>query len=154
MAADGAHSTVRELLGIPFEGRGVFSNSLTIYFTADVRPEMEGKPLSVIYVNNPTFGGFFRLDKDCRSGFLVINTVGDPSRRAAAADAAADTSERRLIELVRAGVGRRDLDEMTARIGDDESRAGFLERVPGNAELVRLVGFSDPEPGGGTAAPR
>ena len=56
---------------------------MTIYFTADLRPQMEGKPLSVIYINNPTFGGFFRLDKDCRSGFLVINTVGDPTRRRA-----------------------------------------------------------------------
>ena len=65
-------------LGIPFEGRGVFSNSITIYFTADLRPQLEGKPLSVIYVNNDTFGGFFRLDKRCRSGFLVINTVRDP----------------------------------------------------------------------------
>ena len=66
VGADGAHSAVRERLGIPFDGRGVFSNSITIYFTADLRPQMEGKPLSVIYINNPTFGGFFRLDKHCR----------------------------------------------------------------------------------------
>jgi 2-polyprenyl-6-methoxyphenol hydroxylase-like FAD-dependent oxidoreductase len=109
VGADGAHSTVRELLGVPFEGRGVFSNSMTIYFTADLRPQMEGKPLSVIYISNPTFGGFFRLDKNCRSGFLVVNTVGDPAS-AAAADAASDTSEERLIELVRAGAGVADLD--------------------------------------------
>jgi 2-polyprenyl-6-methoxyphenol hydroxylase-like FAD-dependent oxidoreductase len=36
VGADGAHSKVRELLGIPFDGRGVFSNSITIYFTADL----------------------------------------------------------------------------------------------------------------------
>jgi 2-polyprenyl-6-methoxyphenol hydroxylase-like FAD-dependent oxidoreductase len=108
VAADGAHSAVRERLGTPFEGRGVFSNSMTIYFTADLRPQMLGKPLSVIYINNPTFGGFFRLDKNCGSGFLVVNTVGDPTT-AAAADAAADTSESRLIELVRAGAGVPDL---------------------------------------------
>jgi hypothetical protein len=62
----------------------------------------------VIYINNPLFGGFFRLDKSCESGFLVVNTVGDPTS-AAAADAAADTSESRLIELVRAGAGVPDL---------------------------------------------
>ena len=39
---------------------------------------MGGKPLSVVYINNPVFGGFFRLAKDCQSGFLVVNTVGDP----------------------------------------------------------------------------
>ena len=109
VGADGAHSAVRELLGTPFEGRGVFSNSMTIYFTADLRPQMEGKPLSVIYINNATFGGFFRLDKSCESGFLVVNTVGDDTS-SAAADAASDTSERRLIELVRAGAGVPDLD--------------------------------------------
>ena len=54
VGADGAHSRVREILGIPFEGRGVFSNSITIYFTADLWPQMGGKPLSVIYINNPS----------------------------------------------------------------------------------------------------
>jgi 2-polyprenyl-6-methoxyphenol hydroxylase-like FAD-dependent oxidoreductase len=108
IAADGAHSPVRSLLGIPFEGRGVFSNSMTIYFTADLRPQMAGKPLSVIYINNAVFGGFFRLDKSCESGFLVVNTVGDPTS-GAAADAAADTSESRLVELVRIGAGVPDL---------------------------------------------
>ena len=108
VAADGAHSVVRDSLGIPFEGRGTFSNSITIYFTADLWPQMGGKPLSVIYINNPAFGGFFRLSKDCQSGFLVVNTVGDPSA-GAASDAAADTSEARLVELVRIGTGVRDL---------------------------------------------
>jgi len=104
VGADGAHSAVRELLGIPFDGRGVFSNSITIYFTADLRPQMAGKPLSVVYINNSTFGGFFRLDRSCESGFLVVNTMGDPSS-VDAADAASDTSESRLIELVRIGAG-------------------------------------------------
>ena len=96
VAADGAHSTVRDLLGIPVDGRGVFSNSITIYFTADLWPQMGGKPLSVIYINNPVFGGFFRLAKDCQSGFLVVNTVGDPDSDPDVANAARDTSEARL----------------------------------------------------------
>lgn len=58
VAADGAHSAVRESLGIPLDGRGVFSNSITLYFTADLSPQLDGKPLSVIYINNPVFGGF------------------------------------------------------------------------------------------------
>ena len=106
VGADGAHSRVREVLGIPFRGRGVFSNSITIYFTADLWPQMGGKPLSVIYINNPLFGGFFRLDKDCQSGFLVVNTAHD----VADGNAAADTSLERLVQLVRAGSGVPDLD--------------------------------------------
>jgi 2-polyprenyl-6-methoxyphenol hydroxylase-like FAD-dependent oxidoreductase len=110
VGADGAHSTVREALQIPFDGRGVFSNSLTIYFTADLAPQMLGKPLSVVYVNNPVFGGFFRLAKDCQSGFLVVNTVGDPRTNPDAANAAKDTSVERMIEFVRVGAGVPDLD--------------------------------------------
>ena len=110
VGADGAHSMVREALQVPFDGRGVFSNSLTIYFTADLAPQMLGKPLSVVYVNNPEFGGFFRLAKDCQSGFLVVNTVGDPRTNPDAANAAKDTSTERMIDFVRTGAGVPDLD--------------------------------------------
>jgi 2-polyprenyl-6-methoxyphenol hydroxylase-like FAD-dependent oxidoreductase len=109
IGADGAHSRVRELCGIPFDGRGVFSNSITIYFTADLAPQLLGKPVSVIYINNPAFGGFFRVEKDCQSGFLVVNTVGDPKTNPDAANAAADVSEQRLIEFIRTGAGVPDL---------------------------------------------
>ena len=110
IGADGAHSKVRELSGIAMDGRGIFSNSMTIYFHADCWPQLGGKPLSVIYINNPVFGGFFRFAKDCQSGFLGVNTVGDPKADpVAAANAAADISERRLTEIVRAGIGVPDL---------------------------------------------
>jgi 2-polyprenyl-6-methoxyphenol hydroxylase-like FAD-dependent oxidoreductase len=111
VGADGAHSKVRELLNIPLDGRGVFSNSMTIYFHADLRPQLGGKPISIVYINNPVFGGLFRLQKDCQSGFLIVNTVGDPvADPISAANAAADISEARLIELVRAGAGVPELD--------------------------------------------
>src|SRR5207244_1169528 len=42
IAADGGHSRVRQLLGIQHEGRGAFSNSITIYFTADLSPWIAG----------------------------------------------------------------------------------------------------------------
>jgi len=111
IAADGSHSKVRERLGIRYEGRGAFSNSLTIYFHADLSPWIADNAWSIIYVNNAALGGFFRMDRTARFGFLAVNTVGDAKRDPqAASNVAADTSERRLIELVRAGVGRADLD--------------------------------------------
>ena len=110
IAADGAHSRVREALGIGLEGRGVFSNSLTIYFTADLSPYIGDNAWSLIYVNNPTLHGFFRLNRSSTAGFLGVNVVGDPARDPEAAmNAAADVSEARLVELVRAAVGRADL---------------------------------------------
>ena len=110
VAADGGHSKVRELLGIPCEGRGAFSNSVTIYFTADLSPWIGSKAWSVIYVNNPQLSGFFRTNRAAQAGFLGVNTVGDyKSDPQAAANAAADVSESRLIELIRMGVGVPDL---------------------------------------------
>jgi 2-polyprenyl-6-methoxyphenol hydroxylase-like FAD-dependent oxidoreductase len=106
VGADGAHSKVRELLGIPLDGRGIFSHSMTIYFHADVWPQLGDKPLSVIYVNNPICSGFFRFAKDCQSGFFGVNMVGDPKLDPVkAANPAADTSEARLTEIVAAGIG-------------------------------------------------
>jgi 2-polyprenyl-6-methoxyphenol hydroxylase-like FAD-dependent oxidoreductase len=108
VAADGAHSIVRERLGIPWDGRGAFSNSITIYFAADLSPYLSDPPASVTYVNNDRLGGIFRLARDGRSGFLIVNTVGDAARDRDA-DVARDVSETRLIELVRSGVGVGDL---------------------------------------------
>jgi len=111
IAADGSHSKVRQLLGIQYEGRGAFSNSLTIYFTADLSPWIANHAWSVIYVNNPRLSGFFRMNRSAQAGFLGVNTVGDYKLDpAAAANAAADVSEPRLIELVRSGVGVPDLN--------------------------------------------
>jgi 2-polyprenyl-6-methoxyphenol hydroxylase-like FAD-dependent oxidoreductase len=110
IAADGGHSKVRELLGIGYEGRGAFSKSLTIYFSADLSPWIRDNAWSIIYVNNPVLAGFFRMNRAGRVGFLGVNTIGDPKRDpVAAANAAVDVSERRMIELVRAGVGQPDL---------------------------------------------
>ena len=107
---EGAHSKVREQLGIRMLGRGVFSNSITIYFRADLSPYLVGRNLSIIYVSNPVLGGFFRMEKGSRRGFLVVNTVGDPEAGPeGAANAAADISDARLIELVRAAAGDPDL---------------------------------------------
>jgi len=108
IGADGAHSKVRDLLGIEFDGRGVFSNAITIYFHAPLAQYVVGKALSVIYVKNPELSGFFRMDKDGNSGFLVINTVGDTSRPEAASPAN-DVRPEHLIELVRFGAGVADL---------------------------------------------
>ena len=79
VAADGGRSAIRQQLGIAMKGRQVFSNSVTIYFRADLAAIIGNRRLSIIYVNNPVLRGFFRLEKTSTSGFLVINTVGDAS---------------------------------------------------------------------------
>ena len=99
---------MRELAGIEFDGRGVFSNSVTIYFEAPLAPLLAGKNFSVIYIGNPHLGGFFRLDKDQNSGFLVVNTAGDTSKPEASSPAN-DVREETLVAHVRHAAGVADL---------------------------------------------
>jgi 2-polyprenyl-6-methoxyphenol hydroxylase-like FAD-dependent oxidoreductase len=77
IAADGAHSPVREQLGIRQLGHGSFSDSITIYFRADVRRLMGDRNLSVVYVFGPRLQGFFRFSIDLQAGFLVVNSTSD-----------------------------------------------------------------------------
>ncbi|HSG33512.1 MAG TPA: FAD-dependent monooxygenase [Sphingomonadaceae bacterium] len=108
IAADGNRSPVRERLGIAMEGPGLLSDSITIYFTADCRPWLEGRQLGVIYVINRDQRGFFRFEAGGTRGFLAVNTLGDLGLPGAK-DIARDTSHDRCMELVRSAVGVPDL---------------------------------------------
>jgi 2-polyprenyl-6-methoxyphenol hydroxylase-like FAD-dependent oxidoreductase len=107
IAADGAHSSIREGLGIEMAGRGSFADCVTIYFKADVKALMGDRNLSVVYVNHPELLGFFRFSITGESGFLaVFSTTGaDGSRNTHVAD---DVSTDRLIALVRTALGGGD----------------------------------------------
>jgi 2-polyprenyl-6-methoxyphenol hydroxylase-like FAD-dependent oxidoreductase len=104
VAADGAHSPIREQLGIRNLGHGSFSDCITIYFRADVRRLVGERNLSVVYVLHPRLQGFFRFSIDLRSGFLaVFSTVdeqGGRSRRVGE-----DMSAETCIAYVREALG-------------------------------------------------
>lgn len=72
VAADGAHSPVRERLGIAMAGRGDFADCVTIYFRADVRELIGDRNLSVVYVNQPGLLAFFRFAITADRGFLAV----------------------------------------------------------------------------------
>ena len=82
VAADGAHSKVRELSGIELAGRGTFADCVTIYFRADMRELIGDRNLSVVYVNHPELLGFFRFSITGDSGFLAVfsTTEADGTR--------------------------------------------------------------------------
>lgn len=104
VAADGAHSMVREQLGIGMAGRGTFADCVTIYFKADVRHLMGDRNLSVVYVNHPELLGFFRFSITGDSGFLAVfsTTAADGTRDTQVGD---DISTERCVELVRTALG-------------------------------------------------
>jgi 2-polyprenyl-6-methoxyphenol hydroxylase-like FAD-dependent oxidoreductase len=107
VAADGAHSRVRDALGIGMQGRGVFSRSVTIYFRADVTSLLRGRNLSVIYVNHPQLRGFFRIEKPFTSGFLAVNAIGDPANPIT--DVATGLTDERCLDWVRLALGSDDV---------------------------------------------
>ena len=97
-------------LGSGYEGRGAFSNSITIYFTADLSPWIGDNAWSLIYVNNPMLRGFFRMNRTRAGGLPRHQHIGRSERRSAGRRECGRGRERaRLIELVRAGVGDPDL---------------------------------------------
>lgn len=107
VAADGAHSPIREQLGIPLEGRGTFANCITIYFKSDVREMIGDRNLSVIYVTHPEFLAFFRFSITADSGFLAVfstKTAGGGKDT----NVSADLSTERLTYFVRAALGAPD----------------------------------------------
>jgi 2-polyprenyl-6-methoxyphenol hydroxylase-like FAD-dependent oxidoreductase len=115
VAADGNRSPTRDQLGIAMRGHGLLSNSVTIYFRADVdlSPLLAGRDQGVNYVTNPVLRGFFRLDRTGNQGFLVVNLVGDTTRpeiiaaypTAPWANVAETIDESRALELLRAAIG-------------------------------------------------
>ncbi|WP_448627168.1 FAD-dependent monooxygenase [Geodermatophilus sp. URMC 64] len=108
VAADGAHSVVRDRLGIDLVGRGSFAECVTIYFRADLRDLIGDRNLSVVYVNHPELLGFFRFSLAGDSGFLAVFSTVEPdgtrdTHVAEGLDAA------RCADLVRKALGRTDV---------------------------------------------
>jgi len=104
VACDGWRSPVRERLQIAMSGHGLISDSVTIYFRAECAPLRRERTEGVLYVFNDVLSGFFRLDRDWRSGFLVVNTAGDTSRPQATKVSEGITPAR-AMELVHAAIG-------------------------------------------------
>lgn len=104
VAADGAHSPVRQRLDIDMVGRGSFANCLTIYFKADIAQLMGDRNLSVVYVNHPELLGFFRFSITGDSGFLsVFSTLHADGTRDT--HVGKDMSVARCVDLVRTALG-------------------------------------------------
>lgn len=126
VAADGAHSRIRDRLGIHMLGRGIFSKSITIYFRGDVGPLLRGRNLSVMYVVNPTLSGFFRIEKPFTSGFLAVHSLGDPNNPVT--DVSAGLTDERALEMLYAGLGTREVPVTIENIMHWDATADTAER--------------------------
>jgi 2-polyprenyl-6-methoxyphenol hydroxylase-like FAD-dependent oxidoreductase len=128
VAADGAHSPIRERLGIRQLGHGSFSDSITIYFKADVRELMGDRNLSVVYVFGPRLQGFFRFSIDLQAGFLVVNsTVDDAGARSVRIGE--DMSAPTCIGYVREALGDPALPVEIENVQRWSASAEYVERM-------------------------
>lgn len=128
VAADGAKSPTRERLGIGTLGHGTFSDSITIYFRADVNTLIGDRNLSVIYVFHPRLTGFFRFSLAGDSGFLVVNSTVDENG-VRSTSPGEDTSEERCIEYVRQALGDPDIHVEIESVQRWSSMADWAERL-------------------------
>jgi 2-polyprenyl-6-methoxyphenol hydroxylase-like FAD-dependent oxidoreductase len=104
IAADGAHSPIRESLDIGMKGRGSFADCATIYFRADLRVLIGDRNLSVVYINRPDLLAFFRFAISGDAGFLAVFATFDEAGRADR-NVARDLSVERAANLVRVALG-------------------------------------------------
>jgi 2-polyprenyl-6-methoxyphenol hydroxylase-like FAD-dependent oxidoreductase len=127
VAADGAHSPIRERLGIRQLGHGSFSDSITIYFRADVSRLMGDRNLSVVYVLGPRLQGFFRFSIDLQAGFLVVNSTSDRdgSRSVRIGE---DMSEPTCVAYVREALGDPDIAVEIENVQRWSATADYAER--------------------------
>jgi 2-polyprenyl-6-methoxyphenol hydroxylase-like FAD-dependent oxidoreductase len=127
VAADGVRSPVRERLGIPLRGHPSFSNSITIYFRADVNELIGDRSLSVIYVFHPHQQGFFRFSRAGDAGFLVVNArlEADGARNR---DIWPTSGEDECIEYVREALGAPDLPVEIENVQRWNASAEWAER--------------------------
>jgi 2-polyprenyl-6-methoxyphenol hydroxylase-like FAD-dependent oxidoreductase len=126
VAADGAHSRVREQLGIRLLGHGLLSKSITIYFRGSVGHLLGGRNLSVIYVYNNELTGFFRIEKPFESGFLAVNSLGTPEQPNM--DVWAGLTNERCQDLVRIALGVDDVPITIENVMKWEATAEWAER--------------------------
>ncbi len=139
IAADGAHSPIRERLGIRQLGHGSFSDSITIYFKADVRPLMGDRNLSVVYVFGPRLQGFFRFSIDLQAGFLVVNSTVDEDG-ARSVRIGEDMTTPSCIRYVREALGDPSLPVEIENVQRWSASAEYAERL--RAGRVFLAGDS------------
>jgi 2-polyprenyl-6-methoxyphenol hydroxylase-like FAD-dependent oxidoreductase len=104
IAADGAQSPIRRMLGVTMTGREAVYDSVNILFHADLRQWTAHRPAALYFVEQP----------DLRATFLTINAVDRwgflVSGLGAYGYAPADFTPDRSIGLIRQAVGVPDLD--------------------------------------------
>src|SRR6266700_3632127 len=112
IAADGAHSRIRETLAIPTQGLGELAEcQIFVYFRADWGSLVRGYETDVFQIVNKDVRGMFMIT-DQQRGLLMISY--SPAR----GEAAQDYTPERCQEMIRLALGKSDLDISVVDIAD------------------------------------
>jgi putative polyketide hydroxylase len=100
VGADGAHSSVREMLRIPVEGKGTLDEHFVfIYFRANWDELMRGHGADAFLIENPDARGMFLVAEKDLGMFILQQKKG-----------AEELTRERSLELIRKAIGRPDLE--------------------------------------------
>lgn len=102
VGADGAHSWVREALGIGMQGEPVLTHSINILFRADLSRWVGEREINICFITNPQAAGLLLYNGHDRWRFTVFYF---PERDERAEEYTAE----RCLQIVRAAVGVPDV---------------------------------------------
>ncbi|WP_020673762.1 FAD-dependent monooxygenase [Amycolatopsis nigrescens] len=104
IAADGAHSRIREQLGIERHGRGTLRHQISILFRAALEGPLNGRRFAICQVDNPEVEGILGHDDSLEQGTLIVTYHPEQG------ESAEDFTEARCVQLVRAAIGLPELE--------------------------------------------
>ena len=135
IAADGAHSSIREVLGIPTQGPGTIAHVTTISLEADLHEVLRGRRIMLCYVHNPDLpDGLGMLMPIDNQRHWNLNTAIHPER----GERREDLTDERCIELVRLAVGLPDLEvKILPAYPWDPVKVGAWEMAARSAQSYR-----------------
>lgn len=115
IAADGAHSRLRERWGITSSGPGTLSRTISVYFKADLHEALGDRRFILAYVNNAEVRAALAPVDNAHRWLLHVPYFPDQGQSAEQFD------ERRCAELVRAAAGIPELDVEIVQVLEWES---------------------------------
>ena len=135
VAADGAHSRIREQLGIPLAGHGDVADCVTIYFRADLRTSSATATSASSTSTTPACSASSASPSTAHSGFLAVFATFDATAARqqvgddlAPSDASSSSASRSVltdlpVEIERRPVVERQCGTPRVRPGGCSSRA-------------------------------
>jgi putative polyketide hydroxylase len=123
VAADGWDSSMRQRLGIEMDGPGPFFRVATSLITADLRPALRGRPVSIAYLQQPHPGTILMAHDE--EGQRWVFGIGYAPEYG---ESLADFTDERVAELVRSAAGLPDV------------AVALRSQIPGTD--LKVVGFA------------